>query len=107
MRDNRIFERFKVHFPMKLKDSLENFGDNFYLQDASASGVRFSSKERMYLYDHINLEVEMPEDKQSVTLRGEVVWVKNKDYNVWDVGCKFHEVDLVHLSNLYQYAESV
>ena len=103
MEDNRIFERFVAHFPMKLKDSSEKFGDNLYLRDASASGARFSSKERMYLYDYINLEVELPEGKQPVSLRGEIVWIKNQDRDMWDVGCKFHEVDLVHLSNLYQY----
>ncbi len=99
--DKRTFERFQARFPAKFKDTRENFGDNVYLRDASASGAKLSTKERMYLHDHVDLEVELSDGARPMNLRGEVVWVKGQEYNIWDIGFRFHEVDFMRLSRLY------
>jgi len=101
--DKRIFERFQARFPAKFKDTREDFGSNVYLRDASASGGKLSTKERMYLHDHVALEVELPDGSRPMNFRGEVVWVKNQKYNIWDIGFKFHEIDFMRLSRLYEF----
>ena len=39
-----------------------------------------------------------------MTLKGQVVWVANdSESSMRDVGVKFHTIDLVHMSRLYQF----
>ena len=101
--DKRIFERFDARFPAKFKDTREDFGTKVTLYDASADGVKISTKERLYLHDSVALEVELPDGLEPMTLKGEVVWVQAKDPDIWDVGLKFHQISLMHLSRLYKF----
>jgi len=102
-KDYRIFERFAARFPAKFKDTREDYGQIVYLRDASAQGAKLTCKERLYLNDHISLEVKLPDSHSSMVLRGEVVWTKNKESNMWDIGLKFHKVKLLHISRLYKF----
>ena len=102
---NRIFERFPSRFPAKFKDTRAGFGTDVYLRNASAGGVRITTKERLYLNDSITLEVELPDGKGSMTIRGEVVWVKSKNAEMWDVGLKFHKIVLMDMWRSYKFTE--
>ncbi|HNV23453.1 MAG TPA: PilZ domain-containing protein [Candidatus Omnitrophota bacterium] len=100
--DQRLFERFPARFPAKFKDTREDFGSTVQLRDASAEGARIVSKERVYLNDSLSLEVELPDGHAPMTLRGQVVWVKNNTES-WDVGLKFFKTSLMPLSRLYKF----
>jgi hypothetical protein len=52
------------------------------------------------------LEVELPDGKGDMTLRGEVVWVKSKDADMWNVGVKFHKVVFMDMWRPYKFTES-
>jgi hypothetical protein len=56
----------------------------------------------LYLDDNITLEVEVPDGKPPMILRGRVVWVKNHEESAWDVGMEFHRLELLRLSRLYE-----
>jgi len=101
--DKRTFDRFGAKFPAKFKDTRDDFGTRVHLRDASAEGAKISSKERLYLNDSVSLEVELPDGCEPMTMRGQVVWVKSKDSDIWDVGLKFHKVSLMHMSRLYKF----
>ena len=100
--NNRIFDRFPSRFPAKFKDSRNDFGTDVYLRNASAGGMRIATKERLYLNDNVTLEVDLPDDKGVMTVRGEVAWVKNKDANMWDVGLRFHKIVLMDMWCIYK-----
>ena len=51
--ERRIFERFPSRYPAKFKDARNGFGTDVYLRDASAGGVKITTKERLYLNDNI------------------------------------------------------
>jgi len=101
--EKRIFDRFSTRFPAKFKDTRHDFGTNVYLRDSSAGGAKISTKERINMYDPVALEVELPDGNSPMVLRGEVIWVKSQKYNIWDIGFKFHQIDLMHLSRLYKF----
>jgi len=102
----RIFERFPSRFPAKFKDTRTDYGADVYLRNASAGGVRITTKERLYLNDNVTLEVELPDGKGPMTIRGEVAWVKNKNTEMWDVGLKFHKIVLMDQWRTYRFNES-
>jgi len=102
----RIYDRFPSRLPAKFKDTRDNFGINVYLRDASAAGVKITTKEHLYLNDRVALEIEMTDGKDPLQIRGEVIWVKKKDAGLWDVGVKFHKVVLMDFWRLCTFAET-
>src|SRR3989338_8015361 len=102
----RIFNRFPSRFPAKFKDTRTDYGTDVYLRNASAGGVKITTKERFYLNDNVTLEVELPDGKGPMTIRGEVAWVKNKNTEMWDVGLKFHKIVLMDQWRTYRFNES-
>jgi len=104
--ERRIFDRFPSRFPAKFKDTRNGFGTDVYLRNTSASGARITTKERLYLNDSITLEVELSDGRGPMTMRGEVVWVRNKDAEMWDVGLKFYKVVLMDLWRPYTLTET-
>jgi hypothetical protein len=101
--DRRIFERFTVSFPARFKDSGHDYGVNVSLRNASAQGAKITTKEHLYTNDSVTLDVELPDCRDPLTIKGQVVWVRSEDPDVWDVGLKFYETDLVHIARLYKF----
>ena len=104
--EQRTFERFPSRFPAKFKDTRSDFGTDVYLSDASAEGVKIATKERLFLNDNVTLEVELPDGREAMTLRGEVVWVKSKDTDMWNAGIKFHKVVFMDMWRPYKFIEA-
>ena len=106
--DRRNFERFPARFPTRFKDTRDDFGTNVFLRDACAEGVKVTTRERLFLNDSVSLEIDLPDEREPLTLKGQVVWAVTGDIpDLWDVGIKFHKLDFVHLSRLYKFiAES-
>jgi hypothetical protein len=102
LQERRRFQRFLSRFPAKFKDVREDFGENLFLRDFSADGARLTSCEHLYLNDNITIEVEIPDGKNPLILRGRVVWVKSRDESHWDVGMEFHKVEFIRLARLYE-----
>jgi len=102
--DRRTFERFIARFPVRFRDSHKSYGTNISLRNASAQGIKITTKEQLFVNDSVTLEIELPDCKRPMTLKGQVVWVTNdNESGMRDVGLKFHTIDLVHMSRLYQF----
>jgi hypothetical protein len=104
-KQQRLFDRFPSRFPARFKDTRNDFGTDVYLRNASAGGVRITTKERLYLNDNVALEVDLPDGKSAMTLRGQVVWVKSKGDDIWDAGLKFHKITLMDMWRPYKFNE--
>lgn len=104
LNDRRSFERFTARYPTRLKDSRENFGSKMTLCNASAEGTQITSKDQFFLHDSLTLEVDLPDGKHPTTMKGQVVWTRQNELNDWDIGIKFHNISLMHLSRLYSLA---
>lgn len=105
--DRRLFSRFSAKYPAKFKDERDEFGQNVYLRNASAFGAQLASRNRLFLNDKIAIEVKLPDGTTPLNLKGEVVWIRKSAPGFWDVGLRFHKVDLMHLSRLYKFDHSL
>jgi len=103
--NRRIYERFPSRFPLKFKDSRCDFGTDVVLCNLSAEGVNITTRERLYLNDSVSLEVELLDGKGPMPLRGQVVWNKERDADLWDVGIKFHKIVFMDLWRIYGAVE--
>ena len=104
--DKRVFERFQARFPVKFKDTRDDFGTNVFLRDASAEGARIASRERVFLNDYVSLDIKLPDGFDPLTLNGRVAWIKNLEPNtLWEVGIRFHKVDLLKMNRIYRLVE--
>ena len=102
--ERRIFERFHTRFPAKFKDSRNEYGTDVFLRDASVSGARILTSERLLLDDPIAIEVEVPDGGSPMVLRGKVVWSKTANVAMWEVGLQFPEINFVKMSRLLKFA---
>ena len=105
--ERRIFERFSARFPVKFKDTREEYGADVFLCDASAQGLRMVTKERFFLDDQIALEVELPDGGEPMVLSGRVVWVKLLNLSLWDIGIQFEQVDLLKMQRLFKLTGNI
>ena len=101
--ERRVWERFPARFPAKLKDSRQEYGEVSSLRNASAAGFRMTSQERFFVNDKVSMEVKLPDERFPLALNGEVVWVKGKDPDLWDVGVKLHKIDFLSMARLYKF----
>jgi len=105
--ERRVFERFSARFPVKFKDTREDYGTDVFLRDASAQGVRILTKERFFLDDQLALEVELPDGGEPMVLSGRVKWVKFLNLSLWDIGIQFPEVNFLKMQRLFKLSENL
>jgi Tfp pilus assembly protein PilZ len=104
--ERRTFERFSARFPVKFKDTREDYGTDVFLRDASAEGLRILTKERFFLDDQIALEVELPDGGSPMVLSGRVVWVKLLNLTMWDIGVQFSQMNFLKMQRLFKLSEA-
>ncbi len=102
--DRRLFERFDVRFPTRFRDTSIDYGTDVFIQDCSGTGVRITTRQRMFIDDVVSLEVKMPDGLDPVALNGRVRWVHQVTGEVWEVGVEFHRVDFMRMHRLVHYA---
>jgi len=105
--ERRIFERFSARFPVKFKDTREDYGAGVFLLDASAQGIRILTKERFFLEDQLSLEVQLPDGGEPLALNGQVVWVKLLNLSLWEMGLQFAQVNFIKMQRLFKLTEEI
>ena len=103
--DKRIFERFTARFPVKFKHSYNDFGMEVFLRDASAEGIKVTTKERMFVNDSVSILVKLPDGKDVLMLNGQVIWIKSKSPDLWEVGLKLHKVNLMEMQRMFKLVQ--
>ena len=100
--ERRIFERFSAQFPAKFKDSRNPFGSNVFLQDASASGARFISSERLFSGDFVSLQVKLPHMPNPLELSGRIMWSRPSRSSMWETGLRFVEANFMKIQPIFK-----
>ncbi|MCC6758793.1 MAG: PilZ domain-containing protein [Candidatus Omnitrophica bacterium] len=101
--ENRLFERFSARFPVKFRHTRSDYGSDVFLRDASARGVKISTREKVFLNDSVSLEVKIPDGSEPVTLNGRVVWLHSKSPSLWEAGVELHEINLMEMQRIFKY----
>ena len=104
--ERRVFERFSARFPVKFKDTREEYGSQVFLRDASADGIRILTKERFFLDAQLALEVELPDGREPLVLNGHVVWIKFLNLSMWEIGVKLSQVNFIKIQRLFKLTEN-
>ncbi|MBF0121997.1 MAG: PilZ domain-containing protein [Candidatus Omnitrophica bacterium] len=102
--ERRVFERLPARFPTKFHDSSGDYGDDVFLRDMSATGVRITTKDKLFLNDVVSIDVKLPDGQAPVSLNGRVCWVRGVTPRVFEAGVEFHKVNFVRISRLTKYA---
>jgi Tfp pilus assembly protein PilZ len=105
--ERRIYERFPARFPVRFKDTRNDYGTDVFLRDASAQGLRILTKERFFLDDQLSLEVELPDGQEPMVLNGRVVWSKLVNLSLWDTGVQFPEVNFFRMQRLFKLTQEI
>jgi len=105
--ERRIFERFSARFPVKFKDTKEDYGKDVFLVNASAQGMCIYTRERFFINDQISLEAALPDGGEPMVLSGEVVRVKLENLSLWDIGVQFPQVEFIKMQRLFKLTEEI
>lgn len=105
--DRRLFDRFPARFPSKFRDTSLDFGMDVFLKDVSATGLRLTTRQKMFLDDVVSVEVQMPDGLDPVVLNGRVRWIHQVMTELWEIGVEFHRVDFMRMHRLVRYAFSL
>ncbi len=103
--DKRVWQRFSARFPVKFKDSRNGFGNDVFLRNISAEGVKLLTRDRFFLDDKVSFFVKLPDGHSPVLLNGEVVWAKPENANLWSLGMRFPTISLIKLSRIFKLCE--
>lgn len=101
--ENRLFERFSARFPVKFRHTRSEYGFDVFLRDASARGIKISTRERIFLNDSVSIEVKIPDGSEPVKLNGRIVWMHSKTPSLWDAGVELHEINFMEMQRLFKY----
>ena len=102
-KNKRLFERFKARFPVKFEHSQGDFGKDVFLRDASAQGMKFTTRQRLFLHDGVAVEVKLPDGNDPLKLNGRVKWTRLSGPDLWDVGVEFHKIDLMKVQRIFKW----
>ena len=103
--DQRIFDRFTARFPARFEDSREGFDSEISLRDMSAQGARLVTHQRFHVNDHVSVQVKLPDGHTQLNLTGQIVWVKNQGFNLWEIGLKFEKMSFMALQRLFKFCQ--
>jgi hypothetical protein len=104
--DRRSFERIEARFPSRFRDTSMDYGMDVFLRDFSASGLRVSTREKVFIDDVVSLEIKMPDDREPLVFNGRVRWVRPFMGELWEAGIEYHRISFMRVTRLLQFARA-
>lgn len=101
VKERRIFDRLVARLPIRFSESEQNFSNEVYLRDVSASGAKLVTRERLIPQERINFWVQIPDGKEPLPLSGKVVWAQEAERDVWETGISFEKIRLMDLHRVF------
>jgi len=104
LKDQRVFDRFMAGLPVRLRSYSEGKQSEGFLRDISASGAKIvASQEPAVVNSEIEVFVELPDGHAPVPLKGQVLWTRNINSDIWNLGVKFSKIDLMGKARLMKF----
>ena len=98
--DRRIFERLPVKFSLRFLDLNSNREGQGQIRDISAKGVGFMTNLELVPRAPLEMWLEIPDKREPLYTRGEVIWSKLQDVNEYRAGVNLEKADLMGLSRV-------
>jgi hypothetical protein len=102
--DKRVFERFAAKFPVRYLNTSANQEGRGKVWDISAKGVGLVSHEDIPVNSSLELWLEIPDGKEPLYARGEVVWSDREGLSGCRSGISLEKADLMGLSRVLRLA---
>jgi hypothetical protein len=99
--ERRIFQRFEVDFPVKffyLEGAKEGMGK--VINISAAGGGMIVTNEQLPIAAVLDMWLYIPDNKEPLYTKGEVVWSIVSGPGVYKAGVEFDKVDFMGLSRV-------
>ena len=106
MEDKRIFARFKANFPVRFINLDKNTESLAQVEDVSAKGIGVYTKEEVKSHTPLEMWLEIPDKGEPLYARGEAVWSKQIEPNLYRIGVNLERADLMGVSRVLRVAKS-
>lgn len=101
MDERRVFERFQVDLPVKfiyLESAKE--GSGRIINISAGGGGMIVTEEKLYPGTELKMWLSIPDNRDPLEAKGEVVWTMVHAPDIYKVGIKFDKVDLMGISRV-------
>lgn len=98
--DRRIFERIPITLPLRFLDLNSNKEGLVKTQDISAKGLGLLADEELSPQTPLEMWLKIPDQGESLYIRGNVVWSAMVGSNKYRVGVDLEKADLMGLSRV-------
>jgi hypothetical protein len=89
-----------VKLPVRFLNLHEGTEGQAHTHDVSAKGLGLSTKEELKPRTRLEMWLQVPDSKDPIYTRGEVVWLRPASDNGYRVGIDLEKADLVGLSRI-------
>jgi len=96
--DRRMFQRFAVDFPLRFLELNSNKQGQAQTVDISAQGIGLVSDKKLTVHAPLELWLEIPDDRQPMYTRGEVMWTQPAEDNKFRIGINLERVEFMGLA---------
>ena len=96
--DQRIFERFPLHCPVRFLNLTNGNEGLAQTVDISAKGLRLNCDQKMPLHAPLEIWLDMPEKGEPLYIRGAVAWTKAQGAANYDFGVELENAALMGIS---------
>ena len=98
--DKRDFQRFIVRLTVKFVNLSSGKENKAVMHDVSAKGAGIVTKEEIDKKIPLEMWLDIPDSREPLYAKGEVVWSKMVDYSTWRVGINFDQADFLGISRI-------
>ena len=101
MDERRIFERFQVNLPVKfIATGSPKEGQGRIINISAGGGGMIVTEEKLYPGTALQMWLSIPDNREPLEARGEVVWTMVHAPDIYKIGIKFDKVDLMGISRV-------
>jgi len=101
MDERRIFERFQVNLPVKFTYlESEKEGEGRIVNISAGGGGMIVTEEKLYPGTRLQMRLSIPDNRDPLEAKGEVVWTMVHAPDIYKIGIKFDKVDLMGISRV-------
>ena len=100
MQDRRVFSRFPAKMAVKFLGVSPNKEGIAETEDVSAKGIGLVTREELNVHTPLEFWLKVPDQREPLYTRGEVVWSKKAGANKFRAGVNLEKADLTAMSRI-------
>lgn len=100
MEDRRIFQRFKVQYPLRFLEAESGREGIANTRDISARGIGLITREQLTAPTALEMWLRVPDKGEPLYTRGKVAWSKPLSENEYQVGINLERPDLMDMARV-------